>query len=189
MNLDYLPTGLYKEGHMLPNPETLNLWRTLKDITDYKSILEIGLNAGHSAAMQLELFPDIKVISLDIGRHNITREAVKVLSERFPDRFESIICHSTAYANRVMRGKYPKPEIDAVFVDGGHTERDVINDLDFCKWLGVKDVFVDDTDSTTVSHVMRQYEDKGLIYTVQQYPYECEGSIRKQNRVTHIRFN
>jgi precorrin-6B methylase 2 len=189
MNLDYLPTGLYKEGHMLPNPETLDLWRNLKKTTDYKNILEIGLNAGHSSAIQLELFPDIKLISLDIGRHDITREAVKVLSERFPDRFESIICHSTAYANRVMRGEYPKPEVDAVFIDGGHTEKDVVNDLMFCKWLNVKDVFIDDADSTTVAHVVRAFEDKGIIYKVQEHPYECEGVQYKHNRVDHIRFN
>jgi len=189
MNLDYLPTGLYKEGHMLPTPETLDLWRTLKETTDYKSILEIGLNAGHSAAIQLELFPDIKLVSLDVGRHKITLEAVKVLSERFPDRFESILCHSTPYANRVIRGEYPAPEVDAVFIDGGHTERDVVNDLDFCKWLGVKDVFVDDTNSSVVSHVLRRFVDNGSIYTVQDYPYECQGVQWKHNKVTHIRFN
>ena len=189
MNLDYLPTGHYKEGHMLPNPVTLDLWRKLKETTGYKSILEIGLNAGHSAAMQLELFPDIKLISLDIGRHKITHKAAKVLSERFSDRFEYTMCHSTAYANRVMRGEYPKPEVDAVFIDGGHTEKDIINDLMFCKWMKVKDVFVDDADSTNVANILRSFVDKGIIYTVQEYPYIYEGVLWKENRVDHIRFN
>jgi len=194
MNLDYLPVANC-EGHMIPNEETIDLWTTLKSNTNYKSILEIGLNAGHSAAIQLELFPDIKLYSLDIGRHDWTLEAVLVLSERFPDRFISTICHSTAYAERVKSGEYEQPDVDAMFIDGGHTENSVRSDIDFAKWLGVKDVFIDDSDSTIVSMVLREKVDNKEIYIVEKYVYPCHSSDNSyeerqfQNEVSHIRFN
>ena len=70
MDLTYLPIAT--EGHMMPTKEVLELWADVKARTDFKHIFEIGTNAGHSSAMILTLFPDVKVTSIDIGAHKYT---------------------------------------------------------------------------------------------------------------------
>ena len=131
---------------MLPEEDTLGLWKTLQKKTKYTHLFEIGLNGGHSAAINLELFPNLKVTSLDIGRHSYTRVASEILKEKFGDRFDYIWCDSRAYADRVYSLQYPAPQgVDAVFIDGGHDSLTVLSDIGLSKYLKVENVFIDNT--------------------------------------------
>jgi len=182
MDLSYLPDTDGREGHMSPNQDVIDIWKSLREETQYNHIFEIGLNAGHSAAINLELFPDVKVTSLDIGRHEYTHVATKTLKERFGDRFDYHICDSRAFHQRMRDGVYDKIKADVAFVDGGHDFKAVIDDIAMSKWLGVKDVFVDDTNTDKVGFVCDKFTEMDLWTLVKKYKYYDRA------QVTHYRF-
>lgn len=187
MNLDYLPEA--KEGHMIPSEETLEFWKSIRLDTQYNNLFEIGLNAGHSAAINLELFPDVKVTSLDINRYRYTQVAADVLTEKFGERFSYIFCHSHAYHMRVRDGIYEKPNCDIVFIDGGHTASSVVNDVALSKFLGVTDVLIDDTNSSEVGSTTINLERLGVITKIKDYKYNnWSKSSRTNGQVTHYKF-
>lgn len=189
MNIDYLPKAIH-EGHMPPTEEVIDLWKQLRNSYKYQHLLEVGLNAGHSAAIQMELFPDLKITSLDIGRHDYTQVGADALKTRFSDRFEYIQCHSRAYFERIKSGEYKPPKVDAVFIDGGHDFFSVLNDIAMAKWLGVKHIFVDDTNSHEVGRVCRTFLDMDIMSTIKVHRYMCNSrSGFTDNEVTHFRFS
>jgi len=187
MNLDYLPIAT--EGHMVSSQETLRVWEDLHDRCRYKHLFEIGTNAGHSAAINLELFPDINVTSLDIGKHKYTHEAADILNKKYQDRFEYINCHSKAYYQRLTSGHYAMPDnVDAVFVDGGHGTECVLNDISIAKYLEVKNVFVDDTDYGPVKSAVGYLQALGVLEKIGHYDYQCMGNNNNpiNNQITHF---
>lgn len=186
MELDYLPEAT-DEGHMEPNQDVIDIWKSLQKETQYNHLFEIGLNAGHSAAINLELFPDVKVTSLDIGRHDYTEIAGEILKKRFAGRFDYIICHSHAYHQRVRSGKYKMPSVDAVFVDGSHDWVQILSDISMAKLFGVKDVFIDDTNdlhdwSRKVHNVCKRFEELEVFTLVKHYKYSPD------QQLSHYRF-
>jgi len=196
MKLDYLPKEI-REGHMPPTEAVINLWKQIRNSYKYQHLFEIGLNAGHSSAIQLELFPDLKITSLDVNRHSYTQVAANTLKSRFGDRFDFIGCHSRVYFDRLKSGEYEQPKVDAVFIDGGHDALSVLNDIAMSKWLGVKDIFVDDTNTNQVNRVCKTFLDMGIMSRIESYSYKCATTERNSktkksftdNEVTHFRFS
>jgi len=99
---------------------------TLSGETPYK-ILEIGMNAGHSAWVFLTAAPHVHVTSVDIGYYAHTRQVADWFAERFPGR------------HRLLLGKSQQvllePEVtttggyDAAFIDGAHSYKAANLDL------------------------------------------------------------
>lgn len=193
MKLDYLPTAI-TEGHMIPEPDTLEVWRTLHKNINYTHLFEIGLNAGHSAAMNLTLFPDIKVTSLDIGHHPYTRIAANSLKEKFGDRFEYIECDSLAYASRVYDGRYDAPEgVDSVFIDGRHDWIGILSDIGLSKFFNIQDVIIDNTDRSwkSINHVLEQMKRLQILELVENYKYTGimqSDTVKCPEQLSHYRF-
>jgi hypothetical protein len=187
MNLDYLPdTSREEEGHMRPNQDVLDIWKSFRKETQYNHIFEIGMNAGHSAAINLELFPNIKVTSLDIGKYWYTKVAGETLKERFAGRFDYHIRGSVAFHEMVRDGRLEIPKVDVVFIDGGHEWINIINDIAMAKLFGVKDVLIDDTNglhdwSKKVNFVCKRFEEMKVLTLVNHYEYSSE------NQVSHYR--
>ena len=192
MNLDYLPKA--SEGHMTPLESTLDLWTSLQSDTGYKHLFEIGLNAGHSTAMNLTLFPYVKVTSIDIGRHQYTQVAADILREKFSPRFDYHQIDSQSYYKQSLIGNgRHSDDIDAVFIDGGHTFQDVINDFALSRLIGAIDIFVDDTDGGAVEFACQCLETLGTIIKIKDYQYQSWSENKNDpryydNQVTHYRF-
>ncbi|KAL1526655.1 hypothetical protein AB1Y20_015359 [Prymnesium parvum] len=109
-------TQLPKEAHLQP-----------------KSICEIGLNKGTSAAAWLCSFPDATFLSFDMLRYSISVAASRWLRTAFPGRFDIVKGDTTQ-----SLWKNPRLEnttCDVVSIDGGHTVRIASNDLKGMKEL------------------------------------------------------
>lgn len=177
MDLSYLNTYTpgWVEGHMTPTEEVLSLWRDIKSKTDFKHIFEIGTNAGHSAAIILELFPDVKVTSIDIGRHAYTRPAVAILKERFGDRFDYIERSTVDYFNDLKAGRVVFPEgVDIINIDGDHSVNGAKNDIELALHTNVEYVLIDDFKMYGVPEAYNTHKDK-LVYVCEyDYHYKRE---------------
>lgn len=182
LNLDYLPKPEY-EGHMPPSKEVCELWRDVRSIVGYDTLLEIGLNAGHSSAINLELFPTVHVTSVDIGRHDWTELGANVLKTKFHDRFNFVLCHSTAYFERVQKGEYEHPHPDTIFIDGGHDISHVINDIRMGQWMGCKYLIIDDIKSNNVKLIVETLMTFGVLKLVKEYRYKCANTSKPNNAV------
>lgn len=112
-----------------------------------RSILEIGFNAGHSAALMLCANPQVKYYGIDIAEHRYTPVCAEILREFFPDRFDFFPGDSTkvypANAERFV-------DCDLVHVDGGHTlelfRADMLNALNLDYTAKDRHILVDDTE-------------------------------------------
>lgn len=116
-----------------------------------KHLLEIGINAGHSALWVLHNNPDITYHGIDLFKHGYTPMAARFLKDTFGDRFQ---CHA---GNSMMvlpqlRAYNPHFKYDVIHIDGGHA-------LDCCKAdtfnaLAVATdhawILIDDTDMTPI---------------------------------------
>lgn len=92
-------------------------------------LMEIGFNAGHSAAVFLAANPDLQIVSFDINEHPYTDPCARYLQEVFGSRLRVVYGDSrTAVPSFDHGGLY-----DAVHVDGGHAidvvRADVANSL------------------------------------------------------------
>lgn len=143
MDLSYLPVA--SEGHMTPSPEVIRLWNDVKARTDFKHIFEIGTNAGHSAAIIMTLFDDVKVTSIDIGWHPYTTVAVQALKEKFGDRFNYIQMSTRDYFTGIQNGVIKFPEgVDIINIDGDHSVQGALNDINLARHVGLKNILIDD---------------------------------------------
>lgn len=143
MDLSYLPNA--SEGHMTPIPEVISLWEDVKKRTGFKHIFEIGTNGGHSAAIIMTLFDDVKVTSIDIGAHKYTAVAVKALKEKFGDRFNYIEMDTRKYFEALKSNDIQFPEgVDIINIDGDHSVQGALNDILMARYLEIENILIDD---------------------------------------------
>ena len=120
------------EGYMIPSQqqgvnELLNLH------PDIESILEIGLNAGHSAENFFQTCKKLtKFVSFDINTHDYTKIAVDYLSQKYPNVFQFVPGDSrkTVDAYSIV---YPEQKFDLIYVDGDHSYAGATRDIVNCK--------------------------------------------------------
>ena len=171
MDLSYL-TNRVREGHMTPTPDVLFLWKDVKHRTNFKHIFEIGTNAGHSAAIILELFPDVKVTSIDIGQYDYTRVAANTLKEKFGDRFEYIEQSTVEYFMDLKVGKAEFPEgVDIINIDGDHSINGAKNDIELALYTNVPHILVDDFKKYGVPSAYNEYKNNFTVLCEYDYKY------------------
>ena len=89
---------------------------------------EIGFNAGFSSLAFLSADPGVRVISFDIGQHDVVRHAKEFLDGVYPGRHELVIGDSTLTVPRYAAAN-PSVSFDLVFIDGGHSYETVAADI------------------------------------------------------------
>lgn len=90
--------------------------------------LEIGFNAGHSAAIMLGANPNLHLTCVDIGSHRYASGCADRVYATFGDRLQMIWGDSRAMlaqSNSTLRGK----DLDFVHVDGSHEPSAINADL------------------------------------------------------------
>lgn len=116
------------EGHLYRGAGGARLWRYLELLRGSFSpdaafhLLEIGLNAGHSAYAVLAAFPNARVTSLDVCVHPYTAPVAAWLQARF-GRHELLVGDSRRLLPE-LAGRF-----DVIFVDGGHAYVTAKSDL------------------------------------------------------------
>jgi len=99
-------------------PARRNLWRA----TRFKnSMLEVGVNAGHSALLALSGNPRLKYTGVDIGVHEYTERCIRYLANEFPDRVRYLQGDSRDVLPE-LAANHAEWDFDIYHVDGGHTD-------------------------------------------------------------------
>ena len=153
-----------KEGHMELTDVTVEAVRSVYDIIQPKRILEIGFNAGHSAVLALELLPEVKVSSIDIGRHKYTKVNADKVIQKYGSRFKFTVQDSKELDATKVKGRY-----DTIFIDGDHSIEGLTSDLKFANSAEIGYIIVDDYHPKwfqSVIDLVDHYENK------QSFPYE-----------------
>jgi len=120
----------------------------LQAIENKRHILEIGLNAGHSALAILYHNRMTELHSVDINQHPYVSLAADFLQAYFGARFKFYPGNSLVVLPR-LAVMYPEQKFDLIHIDGGHTkaafETDVFNSLRLVQepgWLLLDDVTI-----------------------------------------------
>lgn len=102
-----------------------------RSIGDAARILEIGFNAGHSAALIGLESKEIHITCVDIGEHVYSKSCAEVMSKTFGERFEMLWGDSRHLL--VSDGGLEASACDLVHIDGGHGSEVFRHDLEW--WI------------------------------------------------------
>lgn len=131
------------EGH-LKSLQKEQFIETLK--TDHyshiQSVLEIGLNAGHSCEFFLQTIPNLNYFaSFDINQYPVTKVAAEYLSRTYPKTF-----HFFEGDSKVTVPEYhfyhPSQTFDLIYIDGDHCFMGAIADILNCYFLSHQNTYV-----------------------------------------------
>ena len=99
------------EGHIGRNKNQIQKLIEICKEHNFKNILEIGFNAGHSSALMLEN-TNADIVSVDIGSHHYTYEGKDVIDELFPNRHILIVGNSM---DILVNDEIPHLKYDLIF--------------------------------------------------------------------------
>jgi len=142
-----------------------NLWRA----TRFKnSLLEIGVNAGHSALLALSANRTLIYYGVDINSHNYTSQCVRYLMEEFPGRVHYYPGDSREVLPYLATHR-SELDFDVFHVDGGHTTEICRADISNClrlanRGLG-KHLLLDDINASWIFDVYCEFVSKGYLAT------------------------
>jgi len=97
-----------------------NLQTLAKEKTN---ICEIGVNAGHSLLLMLEVNPTANYVLFDIGSHKYTRPCVDYIRSVYPDTSIQILYGDSKETMPRYEGSF-----DLIHVDGGHELPELTSD-------------------------------------------------------------
>jgi len=146
-------------------PARRNLWRATRF---KKSMLEVGVNAGHSALLALSGNPDLVFHGVDIGSHRYTAPCVDYLAEQFPGRVHYYRGDSRE-ALPYLATHRAELDFDIFHVDGGHTDEvcraDVSNCIRLARGGRGKHLLLDDVNASWIFDVYCEYVALGHLTT------------------------
>lgn len=144
-------------------PKRRNLHRALYF---KKSLLEIGLNAGHSALLALSTNPVLKYVGVDICKNTYTRSAANYLKSVFGDRFELIEGDSRSVLP-YLRSHRRDLSFDAFHVDGNHGISVCRSDITSCLMMSGpgQHLILDDTSAPQIMNIFLEYVSLGHLVT------------------------
>jgi hypothetical protein len=169
-------------GHMHVSDEVVDFWRETKRITGWKRMMEIGFMAGHSSAMNLELFNDTYVHSHDIGGYPVTMLNQASHKERYGDRFDFTKVNSlTLNSEDIDSCNY-----DIMFIDGNHAEAAARSDVNLFLNSNIKYAAIDDMNYGGVSNVVNPLVEDGTLTILKDTLYPGADGKNKRFGVTLV---
>ena len=169
------------EGHMSPE-QRIQFCERLHSYGNIKTILEIGLNAGHSAENFFNNCPNLELfVSFDINMHEYVGYAVDYLSHKYDNRFLFIAGDSAVTVPQFFIS-HPDQLFDLIYVDGNHTFDYAINDIIKCGMLAHPQtiLWVDDYHDPAVQAAVRMLEQYSIIKILNIYNYSGRCWIEAQ---------
>jgi hypothetical protein len=146
-------------------PARRNLWRAVRF---KKSLLEIGVNAGHSALLCLCASDALVYHGVDIGSHKYTEACVRYLEQEFPGRVRFYPGDSREVLPYLATHRR-ELDFDIFHVDGGHTDELCRTDISNCVRLAKggpgKHLLLDDINASWIFDVYCEYVALGHLST------------------------
>ncbi|MGO9757600.1 MAG: class I SAM-dependent methyltransferase [Roseiarcus sp.] len=146
-------------------PARRNFWRA----TRFKErLMEIGVNAGHSALLALSANPRLSYFGVDINSHRYTAPCIRYLKEEFPGRVQFYPGDSRDVLPYLAthRGEL---DFDIFHVDGGHTDEvcraDIANCLRLANRRFGKHLLLDDINASWIFDVYCEFVSRGFLAT------------------------
>jgi predicted O-methyltransferase YrrM len=130
--MDEIIDFLEGRGHLpvegSSSPEQQDYLRRLVKESKARLVGEIGFNAGFSSLAFLSASADVRVVSFDIGCHEVVGTAKEFVDARYPGRHELVLGDS-AWSVPRYRTQNPEASFDIVFIDGGHVYEEARDDI------------------------------------------------------------
>jgi len=141
-----------------------NLYQLAKDAS---TVMEIGINAGHSALIMLLANPKLKITFFDLSFHKYTVPCFDFLKERFPGQLALFIGDSRKTMPEFIN-KAPDTKFDLIHIDGSHITNVVKSDIEYSRRMAGKDslVILDDTSEDGVGPVSDAFKAVDKIQVV-----------------------
>ena len=146
-------------------PARRNVWRAVR----FKErLLEVGVNAGHSALLALSSNPRLEYYGVDIMSHGYTIECVDFLKGEFPGRVHLFPGDSREVLPWLAdRGE--EPGFDLLHVDGGHTSEVCLSDMTNCIRMAHgergRHLLLDDVHASWIFDIYCEFVSRGDLTT------------------------
>lgn len=147
--------------------ECITVAQDILDVTESKSVLEIGFNIGYSASVWLELGVQ-RLGIIDINNHEDTVPALHAVKEAYKERnITWKLCDSKSEQAKTLKGSY-----ELAFIDGEHSReaayKDSLLSIEYgCKWLVYDDVI--ENHSNGIYDAIMQLEQEEKLEIVKSY--------------------
>ena len=146
-------------------PARRNAWRAVR----FKErLLEVGVNAGHSALLALSSNPRLEYYGVDIMSHTYTAECVDFLKGEFPGRVHLFTGDSREVLPWLV-SRRAELAFDIFHVDGGHTDDVARSDMANCIRIGAgqrgRHVLLDDVHASWIFDVYCEFVSRGDLTT------------------------
>jgi hypothetical protein len=146
-------------------PARRNVWRSVR----FKErLLEVGVNAGHSALLALSSGPRLEYYGVDILSHAYTAECVDFLKGEFPGRVHLFPGDSREVLPWLVE-KRDELAFDVFHVDGGHTSEVCESDMTNCIRIGKgqrgRHLLLDDVHASWIFDIYCEHVARGELTT------------------------
>jgi hypothetical protein len=146
-------------------PARRNAWRAVR----FKErLLEVGVNAGHSALLALSTNPRLQYYGVDIMSHAYTAECVDFLKGEFPGRVHLFTGDSREVLPWLV-SRRAELAFDIFHVDGGHTDEVCRSDMGNCIRMATgqrgRHVLLDDVHASWIFDVYCEFVSLGDLTT------------------------
>jgi predicted O-methyltransferase YrrM len=88
-----------------------------------RRICEVGVNAGHSLLLMLDVNPTADYVLFDIGTHKYTRPCIEYIRSHYPNTSIQVFYGDSKVTLPKQHG-----EFDLIHIDGGHYPPEVMSD-------------------------------------------------------------
>ncbi|MGO9419304.1 class I SAM-dependent methyltransferase [Roseiarcus sp.] len=145
-------------------PARRNVWRAVR----FKQrLLEVGVNAGHSALLALSANPKLEYYGVDILAHSYTVQCVDFLKGEFPGRVHLYPGDS----REVLPWLTDRSDVgfDLFHVDGGHTDEVCLSDMTHCVRMAQgqkgRHLLLDDVHASWIFDIYCEFVARGDLTT------------------------
>lgn len=121
-----------REGGCDEFPQQRDWYKEQFTKNNFKNVMEIGFNTGHSADLFLS-YGDCDLYSFDIGEHGVVNVGKDYIDQKFPNRHNLILGDSKQTIPEFAETTDIK--FDFILIDGDHSYEGATSDIINCKKL------------------------------------------------------